>query len=77
MKQTKVQLQPIVPPSSLLQDCPVDKPPELTGLYQLDVPILVKAWVGQTLNLGKCSVDKQELREWKKKVQVISKNGGS
>ena len=77
VKQTKIQLLPTAPPDSLILDCPIDEPPSLTGFYELDVPIMVKAWISQTLNLGICNVDKQGLREWKENLKKISKDGGS
>lgn len=75
VKPAPTQQQSAVPPDSLLLDCKVDQPPELTGFPQLDEVILVKAWISQTLNLGICNVDKKGSREWKQKVQKIESGG--
>lgn len=56
----------LVPPDSLLIDCPIDKPPA-----DLQTPTLVNAWNAQTINLGNCNVKLGELREWKTKAKKV------
>lgn len=60
------QVQVVVPPDSLLQDCPVSEPPN-----NLLKASLVNAWDDQTINLAICNNNMGKLREWKATILKI------
>src|SRR3546814_11533334 len=66
----------VVPPDSLLLDCPVNEPPK-----DLLKPTLVKGWHDKTINLAICNNNMGKLSEWTttilkiKQYQHINQSG--
>ena len=68
----------VLPPDSLLQDCPIEEPPAIATFVNA-IPkerekMLIDHSSKQIKNIGTCNVSKKQIREWKQKQKDLYKS---
>ncbi len=68
----------IVPPENLIQDCPLQEPPNNEDYLAADWPgkenLLIKAYSASIEKTILCNVNSQKLRDWKQQQQKVYAN---
>lgn len=77
--QTDVRVEVISPPDSLLQEVPIETPPEISDyiyLHYLEKEgILVDKYRAQTLNIERCNSQLRAIQNWKKQtIELYNKS---